>query len=620
MAAPTSSVPSVPPPPPPDLTALISAAETIANRVVSGFWVRIEAIARIPAQADALAGSIRAAGTSVTMMVLLLVFVVALAVAVFVLVKARLRWMGLIGRLLLATLLATGAGLAAAALLTSDGTLQQTVRQGAVIAAVGCLVVTLLRHIMTAGLVNPGRRPSPRVRRLRRDLVISLAWPLMGTVLQMVLRLWQAGPALTDSLVTLMVSLPSVLLFSLVAWRHRRALALAVAGPHPRSALRAHLARRWPGTVIGFLLTALISTQTALTVGAPLPGPAVLLTSIIFVATPHLDALMGEWARHGVLSTRVSIPAVAARETLRFTVVIVALAMIGTLWVAPLAASLGVETRSVAADAVQTVLIALLAAYLWNLTGSFAARAVGHAQGGDEEEGLAAPRTRLATLVPLLSGLARAVICVLAALSVLLSLGVNVWPLITGFSVFGLAIGFGSQALVKDIVSGLFFLIDDAFRFGEYIEISGAKGAVEKISIRSVSLRHHRGALATIPYGQIDKVQNYSRDWMIEKLIFRVAFDTDVEKVRRLFKKIGQEISADPAIAADLIEPFKSQGIAQVEDGTLIIRGKFKARPGRQWMIRRAVLAAVQKGFRENGIQAVPKPLLNEPPPADEAA
>ena len=99
---------------------------------------------------------------------------------------------------------------------------------------------------------------------------------------------------------------------------------------------------------------------------------------------------------------------------------------------------------------------------------------------------LSAPRSRLGTLVPLLSGVGKSSILALALLSILVSVGVNVWPLITGLSVFGLAIGFGSQTLVKDVVSGLFFLIDDAFRFGEYIETTGAKGTVEKISVRSV--------------------------------------------------------------------------------------------------------------------------------------
>jgi small-conductance mechanosensitive channel len=225
----------------------------------------------------------------------------------------------------------------------------------------------------------------------------------------------------------------------------------------------------------------------------------------------------------------------------------------------------------------------------------------------------ASPRSRLGTLVPLLSLVGKSAIVALAFLSVLVSLGVNVWPLITGLSVFGLAIGFGSQTLVKDIVSGLFFLADDAFRIGEYIETSGAKGTVEKISVRSVTLRNPRGPVATVPYGQISKVVNFSRDWAIEKIQFRVAIDTDVELLRKLFKKIGQDLLEDPELAPGLLETFKSQGISDVEDGTLVVRGKFVAKPGSQTLIRRAVYKAVLQAFRENNIRAVPKPLTGDP-------
>ena len=188
-------------------------------------------------------------------------------------------------------------------------------------------------------------------------------------------------------------------------------------------------------------------------------------------------------------------------------------------------------------------------------------------------------------------------------------LGINVWPLMTGLSIFGLAIGLGSQTLVKDVVAGLFFLVDDAFRHGEYIETSGAKGTVERISLRSVSLRHPRGPVATIPFGQIGKIQNFSREWVIEKMLFRVALDTDVELVRKLFKEIGQEIAADPALNADLIEPFKSQGIGVLEEGTLVIRAKYKARAGHQFQIRKAILSKVRISLQENNIKLVPKPL-----------
>ena len=118
-------------------------------------------------------------------------------------------------------------------------------------------------------------------------------------------------------------------------------------------------------------------------------------------------------------------------------------------------------------------------------------------------------------------------------------LGVNIGPLIAGAGIVGLAVGFGAQTLVKDILSGLFFLIDDAFRVGEYIDVGDVRGMVEHISIRSLRLRHHRGPVHTIPFGEIHHLTNYSRDWAIMKLELRVPFDTDIEKVRKIIKKIG---------------------------------------------------------------------------------
>ena len=449
---------------------------------------------------------------------------------------------------------------------------------------------------------------------LVRDFSLAIGGAIVGVTLLATLRLWSIGPGLGDLLRT-GLGIPIYLLFAWAVWRHRRTMAAAVAGPRPRSRWRTRLAKLWPAIVIGFLIVTLLTTQIALTLGVPMRGGAVLLTALIVLLTPHLDAIVGHWAQHGVQSSDVSIPAAAGRQTARFAVLVTMIATVGSLWATPFATALGVDLGGVARTAFGVALIMLAAAFLWNVVGAVSARALrAEAPLADTgEETLGAPRSRLGTLVPLLSGLGKSSILALALLSILVSIGVNVWPLITGLSVFGLAIGFGSQTLVKDVVSGLFFLIDDAFRFGEYIETTGAKGTVEKISIRSVSLRHQRGALATIPYGQIGKIQNFSRDWMIEKLTFRVAFDTDVEKVRKIFKKIGQEIAADPELAGDLLEPFKSQGIAEVEDGTLVIRAKFKAKAGKQTMIRRAALTAVHRAFQENGIHAVPKPLTNAP-------
>ncbi|MEK1889971.1 MAG: mechanosensitive ion channel domain-containing protein [Phyllobacterium sp.] len=470
---------------------------------------------------------------------------------------------------------------------------------------------------MTASRPPKFRDQSFHMLALSRDLSIPISWAIIGVGLVTTLQIWGAGPGLRDLTRTVLMAIPTYVLLAGVVWRHKRTMAVTVAGQQTRSRWRSRLAKCWPAIVIGFLVITFISSQIALTLGAPLPGSAVIVTILMLLLMPHLDAMIGSWAQRKLEAPHISIPAAAARQTARFTVFIGTIAMLGTLWATPLALGLGFELRSVARDAFGIALIALVAAFLWNVVGTMTERALrisGTEVGGGE---LGVPRSRLGTIVPLISGVGKSSILALALLSILVSQGVNVWPLITGLSVFGLAIGFGSQTLVKDVVSGLFFLIDDAFRFGEYIETSGAKGTVEKISIRSVSLRNSRGSIATVPYGQIGKIQNYSRDWAIEKFSFRVAFDTDVELVRKLFKKIGQDIATDPELAPDLIETFKSKGIGDVEDGTLIIKASFTAKPGKQSMIRRKTLMAVQNAFRQNGIKAVPKPMTANAVPGE---
>ena len=128
------------------------------------------------------------------------------------------------------------------------------------------------------------------------------------------------------------------------------------------------------------------------------------------------------------------------------------------------------------------------------------------------------PGSRLQTVLPMLRAAFGVVIAVVAALIVLSHLGVDTAPLIAGAGVFGLAISFGSQSLVRDIISGLFYMWDDAFRVGEYIDTGRLKGTVEALGIRSVKLRHHNGPLHTVPYGQLGAVTNQSRDFATIKV------------------------------------------------------------------------------------------------------
>ena len=219
------------------------------------------------------------------------------------------------------------------------------------------------------------------------------------------------------------------------------------------------------------------------------------------------------------------------------------------------------------------------------------------------DEGGASSASRLATLLPLFRNFTLIVVVVTIMLILLMEIGINVGPLFAGAGIVGVAVGFGSQALVRDIFAGAFFLFDDAFRKGEYLDVGGVKGTVEKISVRSFQLRHHLGALHTIPFGELQVMTNYSRDWVIMKLPLRVTYDTDVEKVRKLIKKLGIALLDDPVIGQNFISPLKSQGVIEMQDSAMIIRVKFMTKPGDQWLVRKRVYEEIRALFELEGIK-----------------
>jgi small-conductance mechanosensitive channel len=211
--------------------------------------------------------------------------------------------------------------------------------------------------------------------------------------------------------------------------------------------------------------------------------------------------------------------------------------------------------------------------------------------------------SRSGTLLLLLRKFILATLFVVVSLSILSSLGVNIGPLIAGAGVVGLAIGFGAQTLVKDIIAGVFFLIDDAFRVGDYVEAGTAKGMVERISLRSMKLRHPRGMVYTLPFGDIKLLTNFSRDYTIMKLDIRVRYDADLDKIRKIVKKINKELRKDEAINRVMLDDLKSQGVRELDDSAMIVRVKFKTLPGEQFVIRREVYRMIQEEFRANGIE-----------------
>jgi len=308
--------------------------------------------------------------------------------------------------------------------------------------------------------------------------------------------------------------------------------------------------------------------------------------------------------RYGVVFHRV------IRILLLLAAIMIVLGALGVDLFAGLESSVGTRIAAAVAD---TIIAILLAYILYEIMRAWfdkkmAEEEADNPQTEQEEsgEGGGAAKSRLATLLPIFRGFMLVVLISVTIMLVLSNLGVNIGPLLAGAGIIGVAIGFGSQTLVKDVVSGAFFLIDDAFRVGEYIETGDIKGTVEKISIRSLRLRHHRGLIHTVPYGEIKSVTNYSRDWVIMKLEFRLPYGTDIEKVRKLIKRTGQEMEADPELAKGMLAPLKSQGVTRMEDSALIFRAKFTAKPGEQFVLRRVAYQRIQEVLMAHGIGFAP--------------
>ncbi len=292
-----------------------------------------------------------------------------------------------------------------------------------------------------------------------------------------------------------------------------------------------------------------------------------------------------------------------AHRLIRFILVIIAVLTLGLVWdvTSMLESASNSFAQKMFGLAIDIVFAFLIAELLWTAIATaidqklatIAPPVPGHAPG---------PEARIATLLPMIRKVLMVTIFVMVVLIILSSIGINIGPILAGAGVVGIALGFGAQALVKDIVSGVFFLIDDAFRVGEYIETGNLRGTVESMSIRSLRVRHHRGAMHTIPFGELKSLTNYSRDWVIMKLEFRVPFDTDIKLVKKIIKEVSANLKKNEAYGHHFIEPLKSQGVRRMEEFNMVIGVKFMTVPGEQWTIRRDAYQQIRDAFKANGI------------------
>jgi len=209
---------------------------------------------------------------------------------------------------------------------------------------------------------------------------------------------------------------------------------------------------------------------------------------------------------------------------------------------------------------------------------------------------------RAQTMMPLIRNVLFVTIFIIALIVALANMGMNVTPLLAGAGVIGLAIGFGAQSLVADLITGLFIIIEDSLAIDDYVEVGGHLGTVEGLTIRTVRLRDIDGIVHTIPFSEIKSIKNYSREFGYA--IFRVAIphNMPIDQAIALVREVAQKLRADPLMRRNIWSPLELQGVEGFESGSAVLRARFKTAPIKQWEVSRAFNLALKRQLDEAGL------------------
>jgi small conductance mechanosensitive channel len=210
---------------------------------------------------------------------------------------------------------------------------------------------------------------------------------------------------------------------------------------------------------------------------------------------------------------------------------------------------------------------------------------------------------RARTLLPLARSVAAIVIATVAVFTILSEIGLDIGPLLAGAGVVGLAIGFGSQTLVKDIVTGVFILMENQIAVGDVVRTGNQAGLVEAITIRTLRLRDFDGTVRIIPFSAVTTVENMTKDYSRYVFDVAVSYREDVDEVMSVLKEIGEEMQADPNFGDRILGPLETFGIEKFDESAVIIRARITTKPIAQWDVAREFNMRLKKKFDARGIE-----------------
>ncbi|MGQ0662433.1 MAG: mechanosensitive ion channel family protein [Pseudomonadota bacterium] len=254
--------------------------------------------------------------------------------------------------------------------------------------------------------------------------------------------------------------------------------------------------------------------------------------------------------------------------------------------------------RRVAGSLISIAVTIVVAAVLWEAGNLLLERNFGRATGLEVRRD-----ARLRTLLPLLKRLLLGLVGAFVGLVVLSEIGVNIAPLIAGAGVLGIAVGFGAQTLMKDLIGGVSIILEDSIAIGDVVQLGDKGGVVEWMSMRSIRLRDTNGTVHTIPFSDVQTISNLTKDFSFAVFDIGVGYGEDVDRVGAVLRKAGAELRREPEIGALIREDLEVLGVDRFGDSAVIVKARLKTAPGKQWQVARAFNRAFKLAFEREGIE-----------------
>ena len=397
--------------------------------------------------------------------------------------------------------------------------------------------------------------------------------------------------------------------------QNRSPVAAWIRGPDGQSAsirlIRARLGDIWHVLAIVYLLGMYVVWALSIRGGFRFVLQATLLTVLIAVAARLALFVFGRTTRRVfALSSDVRrrFPGLEARAN-RYLPVVERIGAIAIYVVAAIAMLevWGVDSfdllasdagRGLARAVVTSLIIVVVAALVWEMVSAWIERYLAR----ESAEGVVVS-ARARTLLPLLRTTVMAVLVTIVGLVVLSQFGVNIAPLLAGAGVIGLAVGFGSQTLVKDVITGAFILAEDQMAVGDVVKLGPNSGLVERLTLRAIWLRALDGTLQVIPFGEVKTVENMTKDYSRYVFNVAVAYREDTDRVVEILKEIAAELQQDSEYAPLITEPFEVLGVDSFGDSAVIIKARITTKPIQQWKVGREFNRRMKKRFDAEGIE-----------------